>query len=79
MVALPVAPLWCDLGLWSRTVVVVKLRRTSAFTVTARGAREHSRSIGSELFIPWAPSWRKGKHKTLRCKPNTFALHQVCK
>ena len=28
---LPVAPLWCDLGLWSRTVVAIKLRRTSAF------------------------------------------------
>ena len=27
----PVAPLWCDLGSWSRTVVVIKLRRTSAF------------------------------------------------
>ena len=22
---LPVAPLWCDLGLWSRAVVVIKL------------------------------------------------------
>ena len=31
--SLPVEPLWCDLGLWSRTVVVIKLRlRTSAFT-----------------------------------------------
>ena len=27
---LPVAPLWCDLGFCSRTVVVIKLRRTSA-------------------------------------------------
>ena len=27
---LPVAPLWCDLGRCSRTVVVIKLRRTSA-------------------------------------------------
>ena len=24
---LPVAPMWCDLGLWSRTVEVIKLRR----------------------------------------------------
>ena len=29
---LPVAPLWCDLGLWSQTVVVIKLRRTSALS-----------------------------------------------
>ena len=29
---LPAAPLWCDLGLWSRTVVVIKLRRTSALS-----------------------------------------------
>ena len=28
---LPVAALWCDLGRCSRTVVVIKLRRTSAF------------------------------------------------
>ena len=28
---LPVAPLWCELGSFSRTVVVIKLRRTSAF------------------------------------------------
>ena len=28
---LPVAPLWCDLGRCSRTVVVIKLRQTSAF------------------------------------------------
>ena len=26
----PSSPLWCDLGLWSRTVVAIKLRRTSA-------------------------------------------------
>ena len=25
------APLWCDLGLWSRTVVTIKLRRTVTF------------------------------------------------
>ena len=29
---LPVAPLWCDLGRCSRTLVVLKLRRMSAFT-----------------------------------------------
>ena len=30
---LPVAPLWCDLGRCSQTVVVIKLRRTSAYTI----------------------------------------------
>ena len=30
---IPVAPLWCDLGRCSRTVVVIKLRRTSAYNV----------------------------------------------
>ena len=29
----PVVPLWCDLGLWSRTVVIIKLLRTSAFNL----------------------------------------------
>ena len=28
-----VAPLWCDLRLWSRTVVVIKLRRIFAKTI----------------------------------------------
>ena len=31
-----VAPLWCDLGCCSRTVVVIKLRRTSAFGLDAQ-------------------------------------------
>ena len=33
---LPVAPLWCDLGRCSRTVVVIKLRQTSAFWLSSR-------------------------------------------
>ena len=33
---LPVAPLWCALGFYSRTVVVIKLRRTSVFRATCR-------------------------------------------
>ena len=31
------APLWCDLGLCSRTVVVIKLWRTSVFKAGCRG------------------------------------------
>ena len=40
-----VAPLWCDMGLWSRTVVVIKLRRTSVLKL------ERRRAAGSIGFV----------------------------
>ena len=37
---LPVAPLWCDLGRCSQTVVVIKLRRTSAFWLSSQSVKK---------------------------------------
>ena len=44
---LSVAPLWCDLGCYSRTVVVIKLRRTSAFTKLITISKKNEKNIAS--------------------------------
>ena len=49
---LPVVPLWCELGRCSRTFVVIKLRRTSAFPTNfeSRYLERRGRTPGSRQF-----------------------------
>ena len=53
---LPMEPLWCDMGRCSRTVVVIKLRRTSALLRKKIGCRWRNTTshipFFSEIFIP---------------------------
>ena len=42
---LPVAPLWCDLGFCSRTVVAIKVRRTPAFFLLSTIIVKHTHNL----------------------------------
>ena len=70
---LPAAPLWCDLGRCSRTVVVIKLRRTSesAFFFSCRVPSSHQsplRVFNSPQFYEMMSHEESGITRTARKK-----------